>query len=469
MTTVPMKDEPEADLGSIELNLRCILSVLTLTGLADVIESSFASSVAAAKTRQKFPSITAEQLASRWRIGLETAKRTLESTTQLGVRDFSRYKGTRRLKHSHYQLKYRRIRDTVYTDTMYAAIPSWRSRNKFAQVYSTSFGWVWAVPMQSKGDAHLTLTQFHRRFGIPATITSDAANELIGGEFKKKCISAGTHLSPAEPYTPNQSLAESAVRELKMSYRRAMRRAQSPEPLWDHCITLQAEIRSHTALSLFDLDGDVPQTVLTGDTPDISHLCEMEWYQPVWFLSPNESSMDQRQLGRYLGPSHDVGQAMCMKVLTDTGNILSRTSVFPFTIEDQNNDAVTKRLNDFDAKLKETFRNQPEGPAIPEEIANAVDSPEYEPYEDNDGVVAQIDEVDSFEHEAYDEYISSKVLIPRGDTVLPAIVKRRKRDENGNLIGRSNTNPYLNTSVYDVEFDDGTVEAIAANQIAENI
>ena len=85
--------------------------------------------------------------------------------------------------------------------------------------------------------------------------------------------------------------------------------------------------------------------------------------------------MDRRQLGRYLGPSHDVGQAMCLKVLTDTGHTLTRTSVFPLSDEDRNNESVTKQLSDYDDKLKEIFRNQPTVAAIPEEISNAVDSP----------------------------------------------------------------------------------------------
>ncbi|MEL6803974.1 MAG: hypothetical protein AAFO91_09360, partial [Bacteroidota bacterium] len=278
---------------------------------------------------------------------------------------------------------------------------------------------------------------------------------------------AGTHLSPAEPYTPNQSLAENAVRELKMGYRRAMRKAKSPEVLWDHCITLQAEIRSHTALSLFALNGDVPSGVLTGDTPDISHLCEFEWYQPVWFLNPTESSMDRRQLGRYLGPSHDVGQVMCSKVLTDTGNVLSRTSVFPLNTEDVNNESVQKQIEEYDKKLSETLKSQPSTEALPD--TDIHETPTYEPYEDDHSENKPLDDADAFEHEAYDKYISSRVMVPRGDKVMSGIVKQRKRDGDGNLIGRSHPNPFIDTSLYDVEFSDGTTEALAANAIAENI
>ena len=48
-------------------------------------------------------------------------------------------------------------------------------------------------------------------------------------------------------------------------------------------------------------------------------------------------------------------------------------------------------------------------------------------------------------------------------------VKRRKRDENGNLIGHSHSNPMVGTAVYEVEFDPGEVEEYSANIISEHI
>ena len=48
-------------------------------------------------------------------------------------------------------------------------------------------------------------------------------------------------------------------------------------------------------------------------------------------------------------------------------------------------------------------------------------------------------------------------------------VKKRKRDRDGNLIGKSNQNPFLDTAMYEVEFDGGGVEAYTANIIAESI
>jgi len=52
---------------------------------------------------------------------------------------------------------------------------------------------------------------------------------------------------------------------------------------------------------------------------------------------------------------------------------------------------------------------------------------------------------------------------------MSGCVVKRKRDAEGNLIRTRNPNPILDTSMYEVEFDDGHTEAFAANLIAEAI
>ena len=67
-------------------------------------------------------------------------------------------------------------------------------------------------------------------------------------------------------------------------------------------------------------------------------------------------------------------------------------------------------------------------------------------------------------------YISAKVSIPvGGHKFAHGRVVRRARDDTGELIGKSNANPLLDTSQYEVQFEDGAVERYSANVIAENI
>ena len=57
-------------------------------------------------------------------------------------------------------------------------------------------------------------------------------------------------------------------------------------------------------------------------------------------------------------------------------------------------------------------------------------------------------------------------MIPKGDDILKAQVVSRRKDHNGNPIGRSNSNPVLDTCQYMVEFEDGAQEHYTANLIA---
>jgi hypothetical protein len=69
----------------------------------------------------------------------------------------------------------------------------------------------------------------------------------------------------------------------------------------------------------------------------------------------------------------------------------------------------------------------------------------------------------------YDKYVAARVQIPVGDSMIFGTVTKRKRNAEGNLIYHTNHNPILDTALYEVEFEDGTVEAFHANQIADAI
>ena len=59
--------------------------------------------------------------------------------------------------------------------------------------------------------------------------------------------------------------------------------------------------------------------------------------------------------------------------------------------------------------------------------------------------------------------------LPIGGTALEGTVKRRVQDTNGNLQGRANINPILDTRTYEVEFPDGRTTEFSANVIAEHM
>ena len=46
----------------------------------------------------------------------------------------------------------------------------------------------------------------------------------------------------------------------------------SPKTLWDHCFELKALTRSSNSNDIYMTNGEVPETIMTGSTADISHI-----------------------------------------------------------------------------------------------------------------------------------------------------------------------------------------------------
>ena len=79
-------------------------------------------------------------------------------------------------------------------------------------------------------------------------------------------------------------------------------------------------------------------------------------------------------------------------------------------------------------------------------------------------------EAESYDKESLDKLLSAQhMLLPRGEGVEHGKVIGRKRDQDSHPIGHSNANPLLNTRVYEVEFQDGHIQAYLANTMAENM
>jgi hypothetical protein len=78
-------------------------------------------------------------------------------------------------------------------------------------------------------------------------------------------------------------------------------------------------------------------------------------------------------------------------------------------------------------------------------------------------------EIDEYVEESYDNLLTTQQLLPHNDSMQPAHVIQRKRDELGNQFGLANDNPSHDTRTYEVQFSDGTIQEYAANIIAKSI
>ena len=111
-------------------------------------------------------------------------------------------------------------------------------------------------------------------------------------------------------------------------------------------------IHSLTAHTACELQGQVPETIMTVQTADISNICECDWYEWVMVLD-NVTSYpeDRRTLGRYIGPTIDVWSSLCYKILKADRNISCRTTVSSLTLKELVDPSHIKQHDGFNTHI----------------------------------------------------------------------------------------------------------------------
>ena len=452
-----------------------INSLSSFTPLADVthdenfgtvLESKVRASASIGKvvTRSR-KGVDAQTLSRRWEIPHERAKTTVKKTTQRGVRQMINPTLSRRYPTNDRWRRYNQLPHQLFTDTMFAGTVSSQG-NTCSQIFAADFGWARAYSMPSKGKAPEALDLLFKREGVPPAMVMDNAKEQTLGDFRKKLREVDCHVKRTEPHSPWMNACETQIRELKRGSSRKMLKTQSPKKLWDHCLELEAYIRSCTAHDLFRLGGEVPETLMKGSTADISPFCEYAWFEWVMYLDDESWPDEKLHLGRYLGPSVDVGTAMTAKILKSNGEVIPRS-----TLRRLNQDEIDSKVH---AEMRTKFMqeiNDKLGPAaIESDFPDEEITPEYQHWEDDPAFPkAPPEDEQEVTPEAGDNYVSANVLLPRGDTLARGRVIGRKRDTDGNPIGRAHSNPILDTREYMVEFEDGDVSELTANVIAQSM
>ena len=222
-------------------------------------------------------------------VTLDVVNNTLKTTTQHAFRDGS-MPLSRRYKTSIQQLRYRRLRDTWYSDTFKSGVLSTRG-NKYGQIFTNGKGWEFTYPMKLKSDAPDALTTAFKEFGLPHTMLTDNAPELTKGEWGKIVKQHHVGVKTTEPDTPWQNRAEAGIREHKKATRRHMNRSRTPKPLWDYCSTYTCKLRSMLALPR-NPEGRPGAEVMTGETQDISEYLHLDITMPSKSSPQSEKKLD---------------------------------------------------------------------------------------------------------------------------------------------------------------------------------
>ena len=172
------------------------------------------------------------------------------------------------------------------------------------------------------------------------------------GLFQQKAKEMGVHIKQTELHSPWQNAAELAIRELKKGAGCKAARAKSPKKLWDHALELESYIRSNTAAVHPELDGQVPETIMSGQTADISPFAALGWYQWIKHYDTVQGYPKNKEiLGRWLGPAVDIGPAMTSKILKSNGQVIYTSTYHALTDDEMANPEEAKARQAFDATV----------------------------------------------------------------------------------------------------------------------
>jgi hypothetical protein len=174
-------DDPESDQLLVDVSSSLALETMLPLILSSVRVATYlpetpqdisqnVSAIRSIKTRHSV--VSPEELSKKWRVGVNTARQTLKTTTQRGIRTAVQ-PPTRRHCTNHFSLRHRCLDAQFYSDTKSL------KGNKCAQVFAAK-DFIGVHPMNSKQECAQALQVFAEDIGIPANLCADGAAELTG-------------------------------------------------------------------------------------------------------------------------------------------------------------------------------------------------------------------------------------------------------------------------------------------------
>ena len=145
------------------------------------------------------PSLEPIVLARRWDITPGKTQQTMQATMQRGIWSMLHLSLSRQFRANDRNLHYHHLTHLVFSGMMFVSTVS-RKGIRYAQVYTTDFGWTRAFPMSLRSEAHEALSLLHVRDDLLSVCICDNAKEMIQGTFYQKLNDAECHLKQLEQY-----------------------------------------------------------------------------------------------------------------------------------------------------------------------------------------------------------------------------------------------------------------------------
>ena len=295
----------------------------------------------------------------------QVIKKTLDNTTQLAKATIDSPL-RRHLKSRFLMLRHNRLNEVISTDTYFSDVRSIEGYT-CAQVFvGLNSRRITTIGMKTESDFPKAYQDFMRMRGIPHTLRRDNAKSEQSEAILKLNRDFVVSDEYTEPYSPWQNPAEGGgVRFVKDHAEVLMNRSGCPDYLWYLCHQYICAV--HDCCANEHLNWATPLQFSTGDTPDISHILQFRWYEPVLYLDPTTSHpRTKEEPGFFVGFGENVGDALTFKILSVNRRKVLHRSVVRSALDSK---APNKRVDWGKDKTKELKQ------LVPQDLHNHPKSP----------------------------------------------------------------------------------------------
>jgi hypothetical protein len=260
--------------------------------------------------------------------GKDAMQHTLQNTTRYGSINMR----IPMRQHFHARnplLRRKRINEPYATDTWFSSVTSFEGYNCAQIFYGINSKRISNYGMKTESHGPDALLEFFRKEGVPLSILRDNSKMQASELWKDYMRRYWVKDQFTEPYHPHQNPSERAMSFYKEKLQRLMIDTDTDPRGWFKACCHIADVHSHTAQE--SLQWRTPIEKQTGNTPDISGLCQFRWNELVYYQIHDPKFPTQggnEKLGRWYGRAEDHGDTMCYWILNpETDQLVVRSMV----------------------------------------------------------------------------------------------------------------------------------------------
>ena len=208
------------------------------SSLIDFEEQMGKSNVAAVGTSSR--GVSPEHLSKLWGIDVETARKTIDITSQHCKHDHPDHL-RRQYSMNDRMLRYKRINTHFFMDTFFVTGKAISQRgHKCMQLFVSNKGFVYVVPMKDRNEIPKALKEFAKEIGFLVALIFDMSGEQTSNKMKKIAGDMDLTLKMLKRSTQYANLAELYIGLMKETVRKDMEDSNSPLEFWDYCAKRRA-------------------------------------------------------------------------------------------------------------------------------------------------------------------------------------------------------------------------------------